>query len=315
MSWHAVKLPRHRTRSSKVWRPRNARGSSALDPRATPSPYFPSPVFRDLHALLSSNRSARRHAALRREAEANVEQDPRVEDGYRAIEKEGAGTLARRIVSHETEYFVRQIWHDAAPAFSPISAALKLAHDALDAPALDRAAIREQLARTEERAAFLQHVLETARSHAKAIVPAFRDEDLGKILRDEVALLQTRFSDRAARLDVDTSKVEAPLVAEVDASFLRQAIGNILKNAVEAHDAQPTDPQIARAFVPFGSAKPGGTGLGLFTARRTARLVHGGDLRIASHPGEGTTVTMTLRRFIRAGRRRSPSSCSSRRRG
>src|SRR6202012_4229891 len=134
------------------------------------------------------------------------------------------------------------------------------------------------LARVEERAAFLQHVLETARSHAKAIVPEFRDEDLGEIVRDEVALLKTRFPDRAARLDVDTSKVEAPLVAEVDASFLRQAIGNILKNAVEAHEDRPdprivlrvsaardaaeavlsiadagcgmTDAQIARAFVP-----------------------------------------------------------------
>ena len=51
---------------------------------------------------------------------------------------------------------------------------------------------------------------------------------------------------------------------------------------------------VERAFVPFGSVKDGGTGFGLFIARRVARAIHGGDLSLASRRGEGTTVTMTL---------------------
>ncbi len=61
---------------------------------------------------------------------------------------------------------------------------------------------------------------------------------------------------------------------------------------------------VARAFVPFGSSKPGGTGFGLYIARRVARAVHGGDLTLASTLGEGTTVTMTLPLRQESGARR-----------
>ncbi|HEY2509310.1 MAG TPA: ATP-binding protein [Polyangiaceae bacterium] len=301
---------------------------------AEASPYLPGPVFQELHALLAGDLSAfvrdaakratKRHAAVRREAASSAEHDARVEEWYRAIEKKGARALARRIASHETEYFVRRIWHEAGPAFGPLSATLALAKDAIDAPALDRDALRTQLARLEERVGFLKHVLETARTHAQAIVPEFRSEKLGEVVLDEAALLPTRFPERAARLEVDVSGVDRALACEVDVSFVRQAIGNVLKNAVEAYDRTPdarirlrltagraaggieasiaiTDEgcgmspeQVDRAFVPFGSDKAGGTGFGLFIARRVARLVHGGDLTIASRPGDGTTVTIAL---------------------
>jgi signal transduction histidine kinase len=118
--------------------------------------------------------------------------------------------------------------------------------------------------------------------------------------------------------------VDRALVADIDAAFLREALANLLKNAVEAYDAASdapvrirvsvralpggTDAEIAiaddgcgmdassveRAFVPFGSTKVGGTGFGLFVARRVARAIHGGDLSLVSARGEGTTVTMTL---------------------
>ena len=301
---------------------------------AEASPYLPGPVFQELHALLvtdvspfvreAAERAAKRHAAVRREAAAEAEHDGRVEEWYRAIEKKGARALARRIASHETEYFVRRIWHEAGPAFGPMSAALALAKEVLESPSFDRDALRVQLARLEERTEFLKHVLETARAHAKAIVPEFRVEKLGEVVLDEAALLSTRFPDRAARLLVDVSGVDRALACEVDVSFVRQALGNVLKNAVEAYDRTPdaririqltaarapdspearitmadygcgmNAEQVARAFVPFGSEKPGGTGFGLFVAQRVARQVHGGDLTIASRLGEGTTVTIAL---------------------
>lgn len=50
---------------------------------------------------------------------------------------------------------------------------------------------------------------------------------------------------------------------------------------------------LGRVFDPFVSTKPDGTGLGLAIARQIA-IAHGGDLRIASEEGVGSTVTLRL---------------------
>jgi signal transduction histidine kinase len=63
-----------------------------------------------------------------------------------------------------------------------------------------------------------------------------------------------------------------------------------------------TPAQIERAMQPYGRSQVepsqtarsiGGTGLGLPIARRLVEL-HGGELRIDSTPGAGTTVVFTL---------------------
>jgi signal transduction histidine kinase len=48
-----------------------------------------------------------------------------------------------------------------------------------------------------------------------------------------------------------------------------------------------------RLFRPFQTTKPGGVGLGLYTSSQIL-LFHGGDLVVASRPGEGTVVRAIL---------------------
>jgi two-component system nitrogen regulation sensor histidine kinase NtrY len=212
--------------------------------------------------------------------------------------------------------------HEAGASFMGVGEVMRKLRLGLDEPDIDRAGLRALVDRVDERFQFFQHVLETGRSHSRPVEPEMRREDLAAILADEVSLLPARFPDRAERIAVDLSAVERPLAIDADAGFLRQAFGNILKNAVEAYGAAasgslrvtvtasagPTDATVtirddgmgmtehdaARAFVPFGSSKPGGTGFGLFIARRAAVSVHGGELWLRSAPGEGTTVTMML---------------------
>lgn len=50
---------------------------------------------------------------------------------------------------------------------------------------------------------------------------------------------------------------------------------------------------VARAMEPFFTTKPGGTGLGLSLSRQLAQM-NGGELELASAPGEGTTATLRL---------------------
>jgi two-component system, OmpR family, sensor kinase len=108
-----------------------------------------------------------------------------------------------------------------------------------------------------------------------------------------------------------------------DPVLLRRALDNLLDNAAKYSDAgtpitlaiQPNGTSIAfeivdrgigmspaeldRAFTPFWRAdgsrarKTGGVGLGLALARRIARA-HGGDVTLASHPGQGTTARLEV---------------------
>jgi signal transduction histidine kinase len=110
---------------------------------------------------------------------------------------------------------------------------------------------------------------------------------------------------------------------QCDPVLLRRALDNLLDNAAKYSDAgtpvvlalHPNGARIAfeivdrgigmsaadldRAFTPFWRAdgsrtrKTGGVGLGLALARRIARA-HGGDVTLASHPGQGTTARLEV---------------------
>jgi signal transduction histidine kinase len=107
------------------------------------------------------------------------------------------------------------------------------------------------------------------------------------------------------------------LTVEVDPHLVKQALFNLLSNALQATPAggrvtgrvrrcaegvcidvadtgRGMPPEVlARLGTPFFSTRSGGTGLGVVLARRVARQ-HGGELRFASQPGQGTTATLIV---------------------
>lgn len=123
---------------------------------------------------------------------------------------------------------------------------------------------------------------------------------------------------RAQGITTRTSLCRNPLICLLDEAQLRQAMLNLLINAQEimpgggeiiirtARDAQQrarvdvidTGPGIApqhlkQIFQVYYSTKPGGTGLGLPTAKRIVED-HGGQLTVTSEPGRGTNFTILL---------------------
>jgi signal transduction histidine kinase len=102
-----------------------------------------------------------------------------------------------------------------------------------------------------------------------------------------------------------------------DPGLLRETLENLLRNAAEAlprggnvvvrtgwrdrdhvfvsvqDDGEGMDPRTRERLKQFYTTKPGGSGLGLAFARKVAES-HGGELRIESQPGQGTTVTVAL---------------------
>jgi signal transduction histidine kinase len=135
-----------------------------------------------------------------------------------------------------------------------------------------------------------------------------------EVARELAVLLETRAAEAGVALDVAG---DPTLVLDADARKLRQALLNLVLNAIQAspHGAPVAvtvgiDGEEARITVsddgvgmtpevlerirkPYFTTKDGGTGLGVAVARGLVEQ-HGGRLEFRSAPGKGTTVIITL---------------------
>ena len=78
-----------------------------------------------------------------------------------------------------------------------------------------------------------------------------------------------------------------------DVSLTVKALGANVEVKVEDTGMGIPPENLAKVFEPHFTTKPGGTGLGLAIVRQTIRH-HGGTISVASEPGRGTTMTVTL---------------------
>ena len=150
--------------------------------------------------------------------------------------------------------------------------------------------------------------------------------ELNDLLREVLRSCRPRGRVSAPR--VSTSFAEIPRVWG-DPYYLRDAIQSVVQNALEAAASSvsvrtvleergarnfavveveddgpgmPADFVRRRLFRPFQTMKPGGVGLGLYTARRILRH-HRGDVEVRSAEGEGTCVRLLLPLPAARGRR------------
>jgi two-component system sensor histidine kinase PilS (NtrC family) len=188
------------------------------------------------------------------------------------------------------------------------------------------AQVLAKVGETDETAARLLHIVVDESRRLSGILDGFLDYarpgqathqpcDLSAILRDCLDLL--RRSDEIRdhhRLDLD---VPDELVVHGDDHLLRQLFWNLSRNALQAmpeggelrisataygtsvvltwsDDGAGMDPEIRRrAFEPFVTSHPDGTGLGLAVVYAAVED-HGGSIDIDSTPGKGTTITVEL---------------------
>jgi len=141
-------------------------------------------------------------------------------------------------------------------------------------------------------------------------------EDLVALVRDVIEHDRTLAEQRGARLTFRAG-VE-PVIAEIDAAKIRQIVGSLVSNALEAVTAGgdvsvavvPVDGHVhirvtdngpgipadalPRIYEPFFSTKEGGTGMGLSIVHSLVALHHG-TTDVASSPA-GTTFDIALPR-------------------
>ena len=219
---------------------------------------------------------------------------------------------------------MRQFTADASHELrTPLSALRSVGEMALRHPRNEAAyqeTIASMLEEVEKMTRLVTDLLALARSDSGIFSPAFEKTDLGVVVNDEVALLKILAEEKAQRLSID---VEQPCSVLLDRAIFRQAISNILHNAiqytpvgkeirvvvgkdpegcyVEISDAGPgiAPEHRDRVFDRFyrvdkvRSRETGGAGLGLAIATR-AVAVHGGHIDLSSRPGRGSTFRIRI---------------------
>ncbi|HXU68511.1 MAG TPA: ATP-binding protein [Polyangia bacterium] len=154
--------------------------------------------------------------------------------------------------------------------------------------------------------------------------PKLEREDLGELLQSLVAFMHQELEGHGVTVD---ARIEPGLPAvAADEHQLRQALLNLLRNAVEAMreggrltlTASRVAPEqsggdegryvlltiadtgegiaaehLPKIFDPFFSTKEGGTGLGLALTQQII-VEHGGRIEVRSEPGAGTTFVVRL---------------------
>lgn len=160
---------------------------------------------------------------------------------------------------------------------------------------------------------------------ARPADPDFRKMPLGKLLRDIQQLLETEFSRKGIRLDLE---IQADELVRVDPNKFKQVLLNFAQNGAEAISGSGSvtlrsrfDRRVLRGmhrpvviidvadtgagmpleiqkrlFDPFFTTKEEGTGLGLPIAARIVEK-HGGEIEYKTSPEGGTTFSIILPRL------------------
>ena len=110
--------------------------------------------------------------------------------------------------------------------------------------------------------------------------------------------------------DIGEIPLDADRMTQVFLNLFQNAIaamaaGGILRVRLDRQDAQTvritvadtgigiTQEDLPRVFDPYFTTRPSGTGLGLAIVQKIVEG-HGGEVRLESEPGRGTTVTVLL---------------------
>jgi len=182
---------------------------------------------------------------------------------------------------------------------------------------------------THNEKAALQQSIDVARSEVRRLdsivtqflrairpsQPRLHPENVNTIVEEAVRFFTPEIQDRDMVVEQEL-RADLPLL-QLDREQIKQAFYNVIKNSLEAMKRHGTlrirtdlddthvivsfidtgggmsAEQVSRAFEPYFTTKPSGTGLGLLIVRRIVRE-HGGELSIESTDGKGLTLTIRV---------------------
>ncbi|HUJ57495.1 MAG TPA: HAMP domain-containing sensor histidine kinase [Kofleriaceae bacterium] len=257
--------------------------------------------------------AARRFGAGDTAARAALRRDDELGDVGRAFDDMADRTAA--LITAQRQ-LMADVSHELRTPLARIRVALELA---AEDPAAAKDVLSDVGTDLDEIEQLIADILTTARLDIERAPITKKATTVGELAELSARRFAARHPSRALSRQVAGEAREI----ECDPVLLRRALDNLLDNAAKYSavdqpvtlDIQPngtavtfevvdrgigmTAEELERAGTPFWRAdgsrtrKTGGVGLGLALARRIARA-HGGDVTLASKPGEGTTARLEI---------------------
>lgn len=197
---------------------------------------------------------------------------------------------------------------------------LKEAIEELEAPADDKGRLVRRVDSMQREADRLRGILTDFLEYAGELRFDLAPADLNELATELSDFFLPQAEQQGVRLRVTLEESAGPIRVRVDAAHLKQAVLNLLLNAVQAMAEQELTRELllrteatteggvlrvidtgpgmdaakqAEVFKPYYSTKAGGTGLGLPTTRRLIEG-QGGTLELHSEPSRGTEFVVTV---------------------
>lgn len=214
--------------------------------------------------------------------------------------------------------------HEIKNPLAGISGAIQIIGDGIPPDHAHQPIVTEILGQIGRLDATVKDLLQ----YARPTPPRAAKVELDGVVRRVLRLLQEEPALQRVRIMYDSAEPDASVYA--DDAQIEQLLINLLLNAAHASDsgaiirlgvARPGDcviltvrdegkgmttEALARAFEPFFTTKARGTGLGLPICKRIVEA-HGGDIKLQSELGQGTTVTVHLPLSSREEDQQTPS--------
>ncbi len=201
---------------------------------------------------------------------------------------------------------------------------LSEAIEELEIPETDRTRMTRRVGALRSETERLRGILEDFLQYAGELRLALRETDINQLVEELADFFHVQAQSRNVRIRIELAPT--PINAVVDPDHLKQALLNLMLNAVAAMDRPDItqrelilrtratraedstqvaaihvidtgpgiDPEtIEKIFHPYFTTKAGGTGLGLPTARRIVEAHHG-HLDVHAVPGTGTEFCLTV---------------------
>jgi signal transduction histidine kinase len=257
--------------------------------------------------------AARQFGAGDTQARVKLSRDDELGDVGRAFD-DMADRTGNLILSQRQ--LMADVSHELRTPLARIRVALELA---AEDPAAAKDVIADVGIDLDEIDQLIEDILVTARLDSERAPLTRSETTVGEVAASAAERFTARHPGRALEQNV----ADEGRALDCDPKLLRRALDNLLDNAAKysgndkpvALRVQPngkavafevidrgvgmTAEELERAGTPFWRAdgsrtrKTGGVGLGLALARRIARA-HGGDVTLASKPGEGTTARLEV---------------------
>jgi signal transduction histidine kinase len=234
----------------------------------------------------------------------------------RLRDAEGAGEVESQLqLSSRLEAINRLtggVAHEIKNPLNSIAARLALIEDMV---ASEVPEAEEEIRVIAEEIERLDRVVRTFLDFTQPLEIARKDVDLVHLARDVTELVRPDAANRSISVTLETEAAEVRVLGDRD--LLKQAVLNLAVNGIEAmteggelrihvarngslgllriSDTGTGIPEAVRQkiFNLYFTTKKNGSGIGLAVAYRTLQL-HGGDIRLETEPGKGSTFELRL---------------------